>query len=209
MNGEQFFALLTPVVGAEITTEYRAAERVEIAVNESTRSMTVTAEFRGEPTPGFDASVLENKLKQALRLSRVTCTVTFTPAAEPAAEAAPVDPASVSVDVRRVAAELKARVPLVNGFMSGARLDMQPDSCRFFVSKAGLAILKPLGVEQELAAVLRDLYGLNVPVKLEADEEQAEPDLREMQRWMKPRPRRTSPRSKRSWNKASPICRFA
>ena len=182
MNGEQFFALLTPVVGAEITTEYRAAERVEIAVNESTRSMTVTAEFRGEPTPGFDASVLENKLKQALRLSRVTCTVTFTPAAEPAAEAAPVDPASVSVDVRRVAAELKARVPLVNGFMSGARLDMQPDSCRFFVSKAGLAILKPLGVEQELAAVLRDLYGLNVPVKLEADEEQAEPDLREMQR---------------------------
>ena len=83
MNGEQFFDLLTPVVGAEITTEYRAAERVEIAVNESARSMTVTASFCGEPASGFDASVLENKLKQALRLSRVTCSVTFVPAEAP------------------------------------------------------------------------------------------------------------------------------
>ncbi len=182
MNGEQFFALLTPVVGAEVTTEYRAAAQIDVAVNTAERTMTVAAAFSGEPKPGFDASVLEDKLRQALRLNRVTCTVTFTPAAEPAVEAAPVDPTTVPVELKRVAAELKARVPLVNGFMSGARLEMQPDSCRFFVSKAGLAILKPLGVEQELAAVLRDLYGLNVPVKLEADEEQAEPDLREMQR---------------------------
>ena len=97
MNGEQFFDLLTPVVGAEITTEYRAAE--------------------------------------------------------PAVEAAPVDPASVSVDVRRVAAELKARVPLVNGFMSGARLEMQPDSCRFFVSKAGLAIMS-LGTPGQIKGII-------------------------------------------------------
>ena len=96
MNGEQVFALLTAVVGAEVTTEYRAAAQIDVAVNTAERTMTVTAEFRGEPTSGFYASVLEDKLKQALRLSRVTCTVTFTPAAEPAAESTTEQPVAAA-----------------------------------------------------------------------------------------------------------------
>ena len=52
MNGEQFFALLTPVVGAEITTEYRAAAQIDVAVNTAERTMTVAAAFSGEPKPG-------------------------------------------------------------------------------------------------------------------------------------------------------------
>ena len=47
MNGEQFFDLLTPIIGAEITNEYRTAAHVEMAVDDTSRDMTVKALFRG------------------------------------------------------------------------------------------------------------------------------------------------------------------
>ena len=207
MNGEQFFDLLTPIIGAEITNEYRTAAHVEMAVDNSSRDMTVKALFREEPKPGFDTSALEEQLKKALRLNHVSCTVTFVPAEKQAAEEPAEEPAAdlsaVGIDALQVTAQLKKRVPLVNGFMNGAQLKTDGGVCRFLVSKAGAAILKPLGVEKELAAVLQELYGLSVPVVLEESEEQSDVDIREMQRQMdeskaqqdKPEPKKELERS--------------
>ncbi|HBL40916.1 MAG TPA: PolC-type DNA polymerase III, partial [Ruminococcaceae bacterium] len=135
---------------------------------------------------GFETSALEKALETALRVNRVSCSVFFAEESKPMEEervvVASVDPSSVSIDVERVAAELKKRIPPANGFMNGATVETDGAVCRFFVSKSGAAILKPFGAEKELAAILKEMYRLDVTVSLEANEADKEVNIAEMQR---------------------------
>ncbi|MBQ3603769.1 MAG: PolC-type DNA polymerase III [Clostridia bacterium] len=175
MTGQQFAALLAPVVGLELCKPFSEYKNIEVNVNTVERVMTVDV---------FDAPFdIPNKAELASALCRelqlenafINIKLVVIPETKPVTNTA-------EIDFEKVSSLLKQRVAPAAGFMSDATGELNDNVYTVTLSSAGAAVLKNMKAEKELTAIIKELYGLDIAVQLTGRVESNAITVEEMQR---------------------------
>ena len=172
MTGKDFAALFNPSIGSDVTKRIEEFEHIEIKVNTSQRIMLV--EVLDAVSKGFDVSPLEAALCSALKLNKATVSLNVVEQAE--------EGKNIIIEIDKVSTLLKKRVSSANGFMNDAVGELNGNVYKVTVSSAGAAILRSMKADKDIAAIIKELYGVDVNVEIVAGAAVKEMTVEEMQR---------------------------
>ena len=175
MTGQQFAALLAPVVGLELCKPFSEYKNIEVNVNTVERIMTIDvfdAPF-DVPAKAELAAALCRELQ--LENAFINIKLIVIPETKPLST-------DIEIDFEKVSNLLKQRVAPATGFMSDATGELKDNIYTVTLSSAGAAVLKNMKAEQELVAIIKELYGVDVAVQLNGRVETNAITVEEMQR---------------------------
>ena len=172
MTGKDFALLFNPSIGSDVTKRLENFEHIEIKVNTSQRIMLV--EVLDAVSQGFDVTPLETALCAALKLNKATVRLNVVEMTESGK--------GIDIEIEKVSTLLKKRVASANGFMNDASGELNGNLYTVKVSAAGAAILRSMKVDKDIAAIIKELYGIDVNVEIVAGAAVKEMTVEEMQR---------------------------
>ncbi len=177
MNGKTLAELFTPLVGAELCREFLEYENIEVNINASDRVLVM--DVFDAPYDAPNKSVMERELCTALQLERAIININLLTL--PKVDPLPTD-SHFEIDPEKVNELLKKRIIPANGFLTDSESELDGNKYTLTVSAAGAAVLKSMGAEKELAAIIEELYGIRVNASVLAREEPNAVSIEEMQR---------------------------
>ncbi len=174
MNGKQLIDLLSPIIGAELLSPYSEYDTVDISINTVERILTLDVFEAPFDVPSTQA--LQQALCSALQLNMAVINI------HPAQHKFLQPEKAVEIDFSRVSDLLKKRVAPANGFMNDALGERSSNTYNVTLSSAGAAVLKNMKADKEIAAIIKELYGVDLQVNLIARVTANEISVEEMQR---------------------------
>lgn len=172
MTGKDFAVLFNPCIGSDVTERLKNFEHIEIKVNTPDRIMLV--EVLDAVSQGFDVKPLETALCAALKLNKATVKLNIVEKSG--------NEESINIEIEKVSTLLKKRVASANGFMNDAVGQFDGNHYIVTVSTAGAAILRSMKADKDIAAIIKELYGIDVTVDIQGRASANEITVEQMQR---------------------------
>ncbi len=174
MNGKQLSALLAPVIGEELTRPYSEYDNIDLCINSVERILTMDVFDAIGSVP--DTQPLQQALCSALQLNMAVININSAQH-----EFLHQEP-KTNIDFERVCGLLVKRVAPASSFTADAVAQLSGNEYTVTLSAAGASLLKSMKAPEEIAAIIKELYGVDVVVNLVGRAQANTISVEEMQR---------------------------